>query len=357
MTDNLLLNVPLLRRRVPNLTKAAKAVGLRPATVSNLCTGKTSVGRAEVRTIVALAQLAECSLDELIIQQEEIRLVETGIKVIDLFAPIVHGGTVGLVARRGSGQMSLVVELCLRLKQSGYNAVFWKPASDDTRLNNIIDEVHIVCSTLDEVYEYVTSDKNEGELLLIADKSVVVSGDLYNLNKRIKESYQKDITTLLVDILFETIDEDNPYGPLDTLLKFDVTLSKRGIFPSIDPVYSTSIILEGDMVKNDHSTIQQRARKLLRRYRELSILYNIQGNDMFSDLDKIIYRRGERLEAFLSQPQYVVEDVTGKQGEWVSIKDTLNDVKGILDGAYDTMKVEQLSYIGEILKDSRKKNK
>ncbi len=77
---------------------------------------------------------------------------------------------------------------------------------------------------------------------------------------------------------------------------------------------------------------------------------------MFSDLDKIIYRRGERLEAFLSQPQYVVENVTGKQGEWVSIKDTLDDVKGILDGAYDTMKVEQLSYIGEISKDSRKKN-
>ena len=103
--ENIRLNVPLLRRRVPNLTSAAREVGLRPATVSNLCTGKIPVGRAEVRTIVALAELAQCSLDELILRGENVEMIETKIKTLDLFAPIVKGGTVGLVARPGMGQL------------------------------------------------------------------------------------------------------------------------------------------------------------------------------------------------------------------------------------------------------------
>ena len=89
--ENIRLNVSLLRRRVPNLTSAARDVGLRPATVSNLCTGKIPVGRAEVRTMVALAELAQCSLDELILRGENVEMIETKIKTLDLFAPIVKG--------------------------------------------------------------------------------------------------------------------------------------------------------------------------------------------------------------------------------------------------------------------------
>jgi len=350
MKDNLRLNVQLLRRRVPNLTTAAKSVGLRPATVSNLCTGKTSVGKAEVKTIVTLAKLAECSLDELIIQQKEIKLVETGIKVIDLFAPLVHGGTIGLVGRSGTGQISLVAELCHRLRLKKYKVIFWKPEIEDARLDCIMDKVNIICNTFTEVHDYMSSSDLNDEFLLVADKTVVVSGDLYKLNKLIDAERSSDMTTVLLDVLGEAIDEEAPYGPLDTLLKFDIILSKRGLYPSIDPVYSISTLLEGDVVKNDHLRIQQRARKLLRRYRELSILLNFQGADMLTEVDKVIYRRGERIEAFLSQPQYVVEGVTGKIGEWVSLSDTLNNVKAILDGVYDTIEVDQLRYVGKLSK-------
>jgi len=242
------------------------------------------------------------------------------------------------------------------MRLSGYTTVFWKPESEDTRLNCVIDETNIICNTLEEVHEYMYSNQSDNDLLLIADRSVVLSGELFKLNKLMEELHQGEMTTILVDILGEAIDEDIPYGPLDTLVKFDVTLSRRGIYPSIDPIYSTSTMLEGERVRNEHLNVQQRARKLLRRYRELNILVNIQGEDILTGKDILTYKRGQRLEAFLSQPQYVVEDITGKNGRWVSLQDTLDDVKGILDGAYDNMEVKQLLYIGEVLRDESKKS-
>lgn len=124
MDEELQLNVPLLRRRVPNLTTAAREAGLRAATVSNLCTGKIPVGRAEVRTLVALASLAGCSLDELIIRGSGVRMIETGVKALDLLAPVVRGGTVGFVARPNMGQLVMLAELMLRMKKRGFATVF-----------------------------------------------------------------------------------------------------------------------------------------------------------------------------------------------------------------------------------------
>ncbi|WP_342720203.1 hypothetical protein [Sediminibacillus albus] len=94
MKDDIKLNVDLLRKRVPNLTVAARSAGLRPATVSNLCTGKIPLARAEVQTLVRLASLAECSVDELIIKKGGESMLETGIKTLDLFAPLVRGGKI-----------------------------------------------------------------------------------------------------------------------------------------------------------------------------------------------------------------------------------------------------------------------
>ncbi|WP_367579278.1 hypothetical protein [Shouchella patagoniensis] len=96
--ESIRLNVPLLRKRVPNLTKAAKSVGLRPATVSNLCTGKIPIARAEVKTLVLLASLAKCSIDELILYKNDVEMIQTGIKAIDFFALLFKNQTVGLLA-------------------------------------------------------------------------------------------------------------------------------------------------------------------------------------------------------------------------------------------------------------------
>src|SRR5690348_1747389 len=110
MDDSLRLNVALLKRRVPNLSAAARSIGLRPATVSDLCTGKIPVGRAEVRTLVGLSSLAGCSLDDLVLRGSTTGMLETGIKPLDLLAPLVRGGVAGLVARPNVGQLVLLAE-------------------------------------------------------------------------------------------------------------------------------------------------------------------------------------------------------------------------------------------------------
>ncbi|MEH7886983.1 hypothetical protein V7654_22020 [Bacillus sp. JJ1609] len=346
--ENLRLNVALLRKRVPNLTTAAKSVGLRPATVSNLSTGKIPVGRAEVRTIVALAELAGCTLDELILRGESVEMIETGIKTLDLFAPIAKGGTAGLVARPGMGQLVVLAEMLYRLKREGYITILIKPKGEHPEINDITDNVDIVTDSIEETYQAMISSGANKEFILTADRSYVLSGDMYSLQEMLDEKDIANITTFLVDLKGEAVDEDLPYGPLDTLWQFDADLAVRHKYPAVNPIYSTSSILEGSYLDPIHHNIQQRAQKLLRRYRELRSLVNVHGLDRIPAAELQTYQQGEKLEAYLTQPFYVAETFTGKKGVKVSLKDTLNDVRKILDSTADAYSVEELSFIGKI---------
>ncbi|HZG57241.1 hypothetical protein [Paenibacillus sp.] len=346
MDDDLQLNVPLLRRRVPNLTAAAKAAGLRAATVSNLCTGKIPVGRAEVRTLAALAGLAGCSLDELILRGSGIRMFETGIKALDLFAPVVRGGTVGFVARPNMGQLVLLAELMLRMRRRGFATVFWDPGADAPGLEHVKAQAEYARSTGNEVYDLIAGLRDERDVVLGVDKSAVLSGELLALRERLKEAGARPITIALVDIKGEAADEDGVYGPLDTLLQFDGDLSRRKLYPAIDPIGSTSTVLEGAHLEAVHLKTQQRARKLLRRYREIRPVASAQGPGGIPAAEEQLYRRGERLEAYLSQPFYVAEPYTSKPGEWLSLYDTLDDVRRILDGEADALDPSDLYFTG-----------
>ncbi|WP_053362460.1 ATP synthase subunit B [Bacillus sp. FJAT-27251] len=346
--DNLSLNVSLLRRRVPNLTSAAKSIGLRPATVSNLCTGKIPLGRAEVRTLVALATLAQCSVDELILKGETVEMIETKIKSLDLFAPIVKGGTVGLVARPGMGQLVVLGEIFFRLKKQGFSTILLKPEASHPELEDIIDYVDIVVDSIDKALDQILMlDKNK-EIIFTADRSNVLTGDMYKLQENLQDANIQNITTFLLDLKGEAVDDDLPYGPLETVWQFDADLAARHRFPAVNPIYSTSSVLEGAHLDQNHLFIQQRGQKLLRRYRELRSLVNVRGLDAIPSSELETYRRGERLEAYLTQPFYVAEAYTGKKGESVDLKDTLNDVRKILDGAVDSQDLKALDYIGAL---------
>ncbi|MCH1624276.1 helix-turn-helix domain-containing protein [Fredinandcohnia quinoae] len=346
--ENIRLNVALLRRRVPNLTSAARSVGLRPATVSNLCTGKIPVGRSEVRTLVALADLAECSLDELIIRGEKIEMIETGIKTLDLFAPLAKGGTIGLVARPGMGQLVLLAEMLHRLKASGYVTVLLKPEGEHPEVNDIMDEIQFVSHTIEEAYEKLAKLGKDKEIAFAADRSHVISGEIQDLQERLQNIGIDSVTTFLVDLKGDVVDEDLPFGPLETLWQFDADLSARHHFPAVNPIYSTSSVLEGAHLDQTHLTIQQRAKKLLRRYRELRSLVSIHGVEKLPSSEIQTYKRGERLEAYLTQPFYVAEAFTGKKGESIQLQDTLNDIRKIMDGVVDSIEVDQLTYIGKL---------
>ncbi|MBS4197107.1 ATP synthase beta subunit C-terminal domain-containing protein [Lederbergia citri] len=345
--DNLRLNVSLLKKRVPNLTSAARAIGLRPATVSNLCTGKIPVGRAEVKTIVALASLAKCSLDELILRDESVEMIETKIKVLDLFAPITKGGTVGLVARPGMGQLAILDELFRNLKKEGYVTMLLKPNGEYPELNEMIEEVDIVTNFIEETYVKVKETDQQKDIVFATDREHVLTGEIFDLQEKLQAEGINNVTTFLVDLKGEVVDENIPYGPLETFWYFDVDLVARHKYPAVNPIYSTSTVLEGVHLDESHVSIQQRAKKLLRRYRELRSLVSVKGEEGIPASEIQTYQRGERLEAYLTQPFFVAEPFSGRKGEKVSLADTLKDVQSILNGSLDGASVESLNYIGK----------
>ncbi|KIL37653.1 ATP synthase subunit B [Cohnella kolymensis] len=346
--EDIRLNVPLLRQRVPNLTSAARSVGLRSATVSNLCTGKIPVGRAEVRTLVALASLAKCSLDELILIGEEIEMIETGIKTLDLFAPLVKGGTAGLVARPKMGQLVVLAELFYRLKQQGYVTVLLKPEGDHPEIEDVAGDAEIVCNSVDEAFTQISNIGSTKDVVLSSDRSHVISNEIYNLQNRLHKSGVVSLTTLLVDLKGEAIDEGLPYGPLETLWQFDADLAVRHIYPAVNPVLSTSEIIEGADTDSLHQSIGQKAKKLLRRYKELRFLVQVHGMEALPNAETQTFMRGERLEAYLTQPLYVAEAFTGTAGVNVSLQEALQDVQRILDGDVDERDTKELMYIGRL---------
>lgn len=344
--EELRLNVSLLRRRVPNLTSAAKAVGLRPATVSNLCTGKISLGKSEVRTLVALADLAKCSLDELIIRGEKIEMIETKIKTLDLFAPLAKGGTIGLIARPGMGQLVILSELFSRLKKDGYVTMLLMPEGNPPEVAELLPYVDVVAHAMDEMYEKMASAGKD--IIFAADRSHVAKGTIHELQERLSEAGIDNVTTLLLDLKGEAMDEELPYGPLETVWQFDADLAARHLFPAVNPLQSTSSVLEGAHIDQNHFYIQQRAQKLLRRYRELRSLVQVRGYDSLPASEQQIFKRGERLEAYLTQPFYVAEEYTGQTGESVGLNETLKDVQAIIDGSYDATDIEDLKYVGTL---------
>lgn len=346
--ENLRLNVSLLRRRVPNLTSAAKSVGLRPATVSNLCTGKIPVGRAEVKTIVTLASLAQCSIDELILRGETVEMIETKIKTLDLFAPIAKGGTVGLVARPGMGQLVVLGELFYRMKKEGYAIILLRPEGDHPELNDITEYADVVVDSIEKAYEQTIVLGKEKDVIFAADRSHVLTGEIFDLQEKFQGANIQTVTTVLLDLKGAVVDEELPYGPLETVVHFDMDLAARHKFPAVNPIYSTSSVLEGAHLDQNHLFIQQRAQKLLRRYRELRSLVNVRGMGAIPAAELEIYNRGERLEAYLTQPFYIAEAYTGLQGESVDLKDTLNDVRKILDGGTDSVGLEALNFKGKL---------
>ncbi len=346
--ESITLNVPLLRKRVKNLTSAARSAGLRPATVSNLCTGKIPVGRAEVRTIVALASLANCSLDELILRGETVKMIETRIKTIDLFAPIVKGGTVGLVARPGMGQLVVLAELLYRLKQDEYKTVLLKPQEDHPDLTVMMEDVDIVVNSIDQAYSEIHKLSEHHDVIFTADRSHILTGELYDLQDQLEISHEHSVTTFLLDLKGESVDESLPYGPLETLWQFDADLSARHKYPAINPIQSTSSILEEANLDENHFLLQHKAQKLLRRYRELRSIVNVNGIKGLPASEMEAYNRGERLEAYLTQPFYVAESLTGQKGQSVQLAETLKDVQKIIDGGLDSKDVSELTFVGTL---------
>src|SRR5919199_1260580 len=350
MQERLQLNVSLLRRRVPNLSAAARSIGLRPATVSDLCTGKIPIGRAEVRTLVGLSALAGCSLDDLVLRGAASGLLETGIKAVDLLAPLVRGGVAGLIARPGVGQLVLLAELCRTLKlQRGFATVLWLPDEDTPLPEELLAEPEASVRELDELYTLLAQLGAEQDVFVVAERRRAVSGELLELRARLQESGTRPVTFALYDAYGEAGDSETaPFGPLDTLWQLDLDLAARTLYPAINPLASTSTLLEAAQVEAVHLGLAQRARRLLRRYREWRGGVAGGGGGHLPERGEEEYRRGERLESFLTQPFFVAEPFTRRPGVWLPVRETLADVRRILDGGADDVDPKRLAYSGRL---------
>ncbi|TFB21743.1 hypothetical protein E3U55_07890 [Filobacillus milosensis] len=348
MEENIKLNVELLRKRVPNLTVAAKSVGLRPATVSNLSTGKIPLGQAKVKTLTSLAELANCTVDELIIRGDQMKNLETGIKVIDLFAPIVRGGTVGLVARPGMGQLVVLAEVFYRMKKSGFKTVFCMLEEEVSGDEGPIENADYYSTNINKVKNKIKELLETDEVVLGVDRSKYLTDEFQDFFEEFDGVEGSKLTFLIVDTSGDAVDEDLPYGPLDTLWHFDMSLASRGMYPAIDSLQSVSIMVEEPNIDENHLKMQLLAQKVLRRYRELTYIVEHRGLDRLSDEDQLTYKRGQRLEMYFTQPFYVAEPFTNKKGEWVSTDDLLADVKNILEGKHDQVNLDEWKFVGSI---------
>lgn len=341
--EEIRLNVSLLRKRVPNLTTAAKNAGMRPATVSNLCTGKIDLGKAEVKTLVGLAELANCKIDDLIIRGGKRKMIETKIKALDFFAPLVKGGTTGLVARPGMGQLVILAELLHRFKETDLKTVFLAPTGEHPELEGTIELANRITHGLEDTLETIRQFGDQA--VLVTDKEHVDSGLLFELQEALGD---QDSTTLLVDLSGKVSDDDFPFGPLETVWQLDSDLAARHQYPALSPLYSASSMLDEMDVNERHFQLRQRARNLLRRYRELRSIVQAHGEERLPSAEVDTYRKGERLEAYFTQPFYVAEELTGQQGKAVALKQTLADVEAILEGRADQQEAAQLQFIGAL---------
>lgn len=341
--EEIRLNCALLRKRVPNLTTAAKEAGIRPATVSNLCTGKIDLGKAEVKTLVGLAKLANCTVDELIIRGEKMKMIETQIKAFDFFAPLVKGGTTGIVARPGMGQLVIIAELLHRFKGTELKTVYLMPESVHPELEGIVELADHASSSITETLELL---KRYGDnAVLVTDKGRIDSGQLFELQDGLPA---QAATTLLVDLSGEVVDDDFPFGPLETLWQLDADLAARHQYPALSPLHSASSILEEAEVSERHLQLRQRVQKTLRRYRELRSIAAVHGIERIPQSEREIYHRGERLEAYFTQPLFVAEEFSGKKAASVSLQDTLAGAEAILAGAADGRDLSELQYTGAL---------
>lgn len=341
--EDLRLNVALLRKRVQNLTVAAKTAGIRPATVSNLCTGKIDLGKAEVKTLVGLAALANCTVDELIIRGEKMKMIETKIKALDFFAPLVKSGTTGIVARPGMGQLVIVAELLHRFKKTDMKTIFLAPETTRPELEGTIELADHITTSIEETVEKIK--QYGGKSVLVADKEYVDSGKIFELQEELSGI---EPTTLLVDLSGEVVDDDFPFGPLETVWQLDADLAARHQYPALSPLHSASSLLEDTELDERHFQLRQRARKILRRYRELRSIVQTHGIERLPQTELDLFNKGERLEAYFTQPFHVAEELTGQKGESVPLAQTLADVEAILNGQADQLETKQLQFIGAL---------
>ena len=313
-------------------------------------------------------------------------MLETGIKVIDLLAPYAKGGKIGLCGGAGVGKTVLILELIRNIAaESGGYSIFTGVGERSREGNDlwtemtesgVIEKTALVFGQMNEppgarmrvaetgltMAEYFRDVKHQDVLLFIdnifrfvqAGSEVsallgrmpsavgyqpTLATDLGELQERIASTTKGSITS--VQAVYVPADDLTDPAPATTFSHLDATtvlsrkIVEQGIYPAVDPLESTSRILEADVVGEEHYRTARRVQEILQKYKELQDIIAILGMEELSDEDKVTVFRARKVQRFLSQPFHVAENFTGVSGKFVPIADTIRGFKAILDGEMD----------------------
>ena len=332
-------------------------------------------------------------------QSTKTEILETGIKVIDLIAPIIKGGKVGMFGGAGVGKTVVIQELINNIAKAHGGVSVFAGVGERTREGNdlyhemktakVLDKLAMVFGQMNEppgarlrvalsgltMAEYFRDEQNQDVLLFVdnifrftqAGSEVsallgripsavgyqpTLATEMGELQERITSTDKGSITS--VQAVYVPADDLTDPAPATTFAHLDSTivlsrqLAELGIYPAVDPLDSNSTILAPEYVGQEHYDIARGVQKVLQRYKDLQDIIAILGFEELSDEDKITVSRARRIQRFLSQPFFVAETFTGREGKYVSRADTIRSFKEILDGKHDDISEQEFYLRGSI---------
>ena len=329
----------------------------------------------------------------------EVEILDTGIKVVDLLAPYIKGGKIGLFGGAGVGKTVLIQELIHNIAQEHGGISVFAGVGERTREGNdlyhemkdsgVISKTAMVFGQMNEppgarmrvaltgltMAEYFRDEQGQDVLLFIdnifrftqAGSEVsallgrmpsavgyqpTLATEMGQLQERITSTATGSITS--IQAIYVPADDYTDPAPATTFAHLDATtnlerkLAEMGIYPAVDPLASTSRALAPEIVGEEHYQVARKVQQTLQRYRELQDIIAILGMDELSDEDKLIVHRARRIQFFLSQNFHVAEQFTGQPGSYVPIKETVRGFKEILEGKYDHLPEDAFRLVGRI---------
>jgi F-type H+-transporting ATPase subunit beta len=331
-------------------------------------------------------------------QASSTEILETGIKVIDLIMPISKGGKVGLFGGAGVGKTVTLMELIrnIAVEHSGYSVFagvgertregndFYHEMTDGGVLDKVAlvygqmneppgnrlrvaltgltmaeyfrDEGRDVLMFIDNIYRYTLAGTEVSALLGRMPSAVgyqpTLASEMGSLQERITSTRTGSITSFqAVYVPADDLTDPSPattFAHLDATLVLSRQISELGIYPAVDPLDSTSRILDPHVVGVEHYTVARQVQGTLQRYKELKDIIAILGMDELSEEDKLTVARARKIQRFLSQPFFVAEVFTGSPGKYVPLKDTIASFKAIVNGEYDHLPEQAFYMVGGI---------
>jgi F-type H+-transporting ATPase subunit beta len=326
-------------------------------------------------------------------------MLETGIKVIDLLEPYVQGGKIGMFGGAGVGKTVIIQEMIRRQAQQHGGVSVFAGVGERTREGNdlftemtesgVIQNTALVFGQMDEppgvrlrvalsaltMAEYFR-DVERKDVLLFVDNifrftqagsevstllgrmpsavgyQPTLADEMGELQERITSTKGRSITSLqAIYVPADDITDPAPhtaFAHLDATTVLSRDIASLGIYPAVDPLDSTSRILDARYVGEEHYAVARRVQEILQRYKDLQDIIAILGIDELSEEDKVIVARARKIQKFLSQPFFVAEQFTGIEGKYVPVDETIASFKGLCDGEYDHLPEQAFLLVGGI---------